>query len=308
MAALTVRTAPFELATPIVLASGPAAFGQELLEALDYATVGALTTKTVTPRPRSGNPQPRLVDCPCGVLNSIGIENPGFDRFVEASLPAILDLPTRRIVSLAAERPEEVARMAGWLAGIEGIDGLELNLSCPNIDDVVIGSDPAIVGSFVRAVRPEIDRPLLVKLPGDTGSLIASAEAALDAGANGLTLINSVRGLRIDHRVGRPMLHRKTGGLSGPAILPVALARVYEARRAFPETFIVGTGGVTDVESLIEMLAAGADAVGIGYGIMANPRLPMELAAGLARWLAERRFASVEDVMGVAHRGGFVVP
>jgi dihydroorotate dehydrogenase (NAD+) catalytic subunit len=308
VAALTVRTALFELATPIVLASGPAAFGQELLEALDYATVGALTTKTVTPRPRAGNPQPRLVDCPCGVLNSIGLENPGFDRFVEASLPTVLDLPTRRIVSLAAERPEGIARMAGRLAEIEGIDGLELNLSCPNVDDVVIGSDPEIVGSFVRAVRPEIDRPLLVKLPGDTGTVIASADAALDAGADGLTLINSVRGLRIDHRVGRPMLHRKTGGLSGPAILPVALARVFEARRAFPDAFIVGTGGVTDVESLIEMLAAGADAVGIGYGIMANPRLPMDLAAGLAGWLAERRLASVEDVIGAAHRGGFVVP
>ena len=308
MAALTVHAAPFQLATPIVLASGPAAFGQELLEALDYATVGALTTKTITPRPRAGNPQPRLVDCPCGVLNSIGLENPGFDRFVEAYLPTVLNLPTRRIVSLAAERPEEIARMVGRLADVEGIDGLELNLSCPNIDDVVIGSEPAIVASFVRAVRPETDRPLLVKLPGDTGSLIASAEAALDAGANGLTLINSVRGLRIDHRVGRPMLHRKTGGLSGPAILPVALARVFEARRAFPGAFLIGTGGVTDVESLIEMLAAGADAVGIGYGIMANPRLPMDLAAGLAGWLAERRLASVEDVIGAAHRGGFVVP
>ena len=308
MAVLKVKNAPFEFATPIVLASGPSGFGTELQDVLEYSTVGALTTKTVTPRPLPGNPQPRLVDCPCALLNSIGLENPGFERFVEQSLPAVLEIPTRHVVSLAAESPEEIAKMAGALSHVSGIDGLELNLSCPNIDDIVIGSDPMMVRSYVRAVRSQTASPLFVKLPGDTGSLIASAEAGLEAGADGLTLINSIRGLRIDHRAGLPMLHRRTGGLSGPAILPIALARVYEARHAFPGTFIIGTGGVTDVESLIEMLVAGADVVGIGFGIMANPGLPMDLSNELEAWLAERRFESIEDVIGAAHRGGFRVP
>ena len=308
MAAVTRRRAPFPFATPIVLASGPAGFGFELEEALDLAAVGALTTKTVTPRPRPGNPQPRLVDCSSGLLNSIGLENPGFDEFVERYLPHVLRLGTRRIVSLAAGHPEEMGRMASALSVVRGIDGLELNLSCPNVDDVVTGSDPALVDGFVRAVRSATSAPLFVKLPGDTDRVIASAEAALLAGAEGLTLINSVRGLRIDHRMGRPMLHRVTGGLSGPSILPIALARVYEARRAFPDAFIIGTGGVTDVASLIEMLAAGADVVGIGYGIMADPTLPASLARGLEAWLGKQRLESVDDVIGAAHRGGFSVP
>lgn len=307
MARLMLKDAPFEFATPIVLASGPSGFGVELRDVLAYSSVGALTTKTVTPQPLPGNPQPRLVDCPCALLNSIGLENPGFELFLKETLPAVLEIPTRRIVSLAARSPAEMAKMAESLSHVAGIDGLELNLSCPNVAEVVIASDPMMVRAYVRAVRLETASPLFLKLPGDTGSLIASAEAGLEAGADGLTLINSIRGLRIDHRAGVPMLHRKTGGLSGPAILPIALARVYEARCAFPGTFIIGTGGVTDVESLIEMLVAGADVVGIGFGTMANPGLPMSLCKDLEAWLVERRFESIDEVVGAAHRGGFRV-
>ena len=305
---MTPGRCPFSVASPIVLASGPAGFGTELAERTDLSAIGALTTKTVTPQPREGNPQPRLVDCPCGMINSIGLENPGFDVFVERCLQDVLSLPTRHIISVAAERPEELARMVGALSAIEGIDAIEINLSCPNVDAVVIGSDRALVGRFTEAARGATERPLLIKLPGDAGYVVASAEAALDAGADGLTLINSIRGLRIDHRVGRPMLHRETGGLSGPAILPIALARVFEARKAFPDALIVGTGGVTDLESAIEMMAAGADLVGVGYGMMANPQLPTQLARRLEAWLAERRLDSVKEVIGVAHRGGFDVP
>jgi len=308
VAAVTAGRLPFDFASPIVLASGPAGFGVEVAGMFDDGVIGALTTKTVTPRPREGNPQPRLLDCPCGLVNSIGLENPGFAAFMEEHLPEVLELPTRRIISLAAERPDAIAGMVEALSSVEGVDGIELNLSCPNVDAVVIGSDPTLVDGFTRAACRGTGLPVFVKLPGDTGDLTVSAGAALNAGADGLTLINSVRGMRIDHRIGRPLLHRATGGLSGPAILPIALARVFEARRAFPDAFIIGTGGVTDVESLIEMLAAGADVVGIGYGVMANPALPTDLADGLDAWLAERRLESVEDVVGAAHRGGFHVP
>ena len=308
MAAVTATRAPFELSTPIVLASGPAGFGFELEEALCYESVGALTTKTVTPRPRAGNPQPRLVDCAAGLLNSIGLENPGFDRFVSEVLPDLGRLTTRRIVSLAARQPDELARMVEMLSAVPTVDALELNLSCPNVDSVVQGSDPMLAAAFVREARAATGTTLIVKLPGDAGTILAVSQAALDAGADGLTLINSVRGLRIDHRIGRPMLDRVAGGLSGPAILPIALARVYEVRQAFPRAFIIGTGGVTDLASTIEMLAAGADAVGIGYGVMADPSLPTRLADGLDAWLAERGIASLAEVIGAAHRGGFLVP
>ncbi len=307
MAALSTRRFALDLATPIVLASGPAGFGFELDGSL-VAAVGALTTKTVTPEPRAGNPQPRLVDCPSGLLNSIGLENPGFAAFVEEYLPRVLDLPTRRIISLAADRPDEIGRMVGLLEEISEIDGVELNLSCPNVDAVIIGTNPALVGEFVRQSRALTTHPMFVKLPGDSTTMIPAAAAALNAGADGLTLINSVSGLRIDHRIGLPMLHRTTGGLCGPAILPIALARVYEARRAFPDALIIGTGGVTDVEGAIEMLAAGADAVGIGYGVMADPSLPARLTAELETWLTEHRYASPADIIGAAHRGGFDVP
>jgi len=279
----------------------------ELEGELDLAAVGALTTKTVTPAPLPGNPQPRLVDCPCGALNSIGLENPGLERFAVEIAPRIAKLPTRQIVSLTAGSPDEIAAMIDRLESVPGIDAIELNLSCPNVSGGVTGGDPSLVRAFTEAAARNGARPVLVKLPGDAGNLLEAGEAALQAGADGLTLINTLRGLRIDRSAGRPFLHREIGGLSGPAILPVALARVYEARRAFPDIVIVGTGGVCDVGGLLEMLFAGADLVEVGFGLMADPELPQRLHVQLNAWLDERGFETLSRVVGIAHRGGFDV-
>jgi dihydroorotate dehydrogenase (NAD+) catalytic subunit len=307
MASVGVRVLGCTFASPVVLASGPAGFGLELEGELDLSSVGALTTKTVTPEPLPGNPQPRLVDCPCGALNSIGLENAGIERFVTEVMPRIAKFPTRRIVSLAAGTPDGIAAMLDRLAGVPGIDAIELNLSCPNVSGGVTGGDPDLVRAFTEAGVRGRQWPVLVKLPGDAGNLLEAGEAALVAGADGLTLINTLRGLRVDRSTGRPFLHREIGGLSGPAILPVALARVYEARRAFPDTVIVGTGGVCDVGALLEMLFAGADLVGVGFGVMADPELPQRLHTELIQWLDERGFDGLERIVGVAHRGGFDV-
>jgi len=311
MADIGVRALGLDFVTPVVLASGPAGFGVELQGELDLAAVGALTTKTVTPTARSGNPQPRLVDCPSGALNSIGLENPGIDAFVRDVLPRVAKLPTRLIVSLAGGCPDEIASMIERLCRVpvdeNPVDAIELNLSCPNVSGGVTGGDPAAVRAFTEAAVRDKRWPLLVKLPGDAGNLLEAGEAALKAGADGLTLINTLRGLRIDRSVGRPFLHREIGGLSGPAILPVALARVFEARRAFPHTVIVGTGGVCDVGGLIEMLLAGADLVGVGFGVMADPELPQRLYQELTEWLGERGVDSLESIVGAAQRGGFDV-
>ena len=307
MADLTVARLGLTFRTPVVLASGPAGFGAELGEGLGWASVGALTTKTVTDAPRCGNPQPRLLEATGGAINAIGLENPGIDRFLEEILADVLALPTRRIISLAASTPEGLAALIERLDDVEGVDLIEINLSCPNVEGGVIGRSPEAVRRFIGAACGERATPILAKLAGDAGDTVALCEAALHAGAAGLVLINTVRAMRIDRRTGVPFLHRAYGGLSGPAILPIALARVYEARRAFPDALIVGTGGITDLDSLLEMEMAGADLVGIGLGIMIDPGLPERLAGELATWLEARGMDSVEEVVGCAHRGGIGV-
>jgi dihydroorotate dehydrogenase (NAD+) catalytic subunit len=306
VARIGVRHLRGSFRTPIVLASGPAGFGLELAGALDFRKIGALTTKTITSEPREGNPQPRVVDAPSGMVNSIGLENPGIEAFRRDILPRIGGLPTVRIVSLAGRAPDEVANMAADLESATGIDWIELNLSCPNVRGETVADRPDQVSAYVRATRDASTRPLLAKLPS-SDHLLALAGAALAAGADGLTLINAVRGLRIDTETGRPFLARECGGLCGPAILPVALARVFEVRRTFPDAFLVGTGGVVCVRDVVEMLCAGANLVGVGFGVMADPASVFALAAELEQWLDARRIADVNDLVGAAQRGGFRV-
>ena len=304
MADMTMVRLGVRFSSPLVLASGPAGFGHELASALDLSRIGAITTKTITLEPRRGNPQPRLVDCPSGALNSIGLENPGSEEFMRSAYPYVARLPLRRIVSLAAATASEMRVLVQRTSCLAGIDAVELNLSCPNIGGAITGADAAAVGEYVRAAVDATSVPILVKLPGDTGDLLQSSERALSAGASGLTLINSVRGLRIDWNAGRPFLGRVYGGLSGSAILPISLARVFEARRAFPETVIVGTGGVHDLGSALEMLMAGADLVGIGFGLMVDPELPQRIVREMDAWLDGQGMGSVECIVGKAQSGG----
>ena len=307
MAHLEIKRLGTDFASPIVLASGPAGFGYELTDNLNLQQIGAVTTKTITLEPRKGNQQPRLVDCPSGALNSIGLENPGMDVFEQQAHPRIVELPLRRILSLAASSGADLSQLAMRSTALSGYDAIELNLSCPNIGGKITGADATAVKAFVSAATSVCTLPVLVKLPGDSGNLLRSCEQALNEGAAGLTLINSVRGLRIDWTRGRPFLSREYGGLSGPAILPVSLARVFEVRKAFPEALIIGTGGISDLGSTLEMLMAGADLVGIGFGLMVDPELPERLFVELEQWLDKRGLESIEDIIGIAHSGGFHV-
>jgi len=307
MAELAIQRVGVRFQTPVVLASGPAGLGHELHGQLDFSRIGAITAKTLTPEPGQGNPQPRLVDCPSGALNSIGLENPGIEAFLQHDLGVLQSLDCVRILSLAATTESALAEMAEPGSALPGIDLLELNLSCPNAGNRIIGADPSAVASFTREVTKVASVPVLVKLPGDSGDFMAAAAAALENGAAGLTLINTLRGTRIDWTQGKPFLKRVYGGLCGPAILPIALARVYEAREAFPDALIVGTGGVVNLSGLLEMLMAGADLVGIGFGLMADPELPQRLAGELTDWLDVRGLDAVEQLIGLAHKGGFSV-
>ena len=307
MAHVTTHVLGTSYASPIVLASGPAGFGTQLIGMAGLDRLGAVTTKTITLAPRTGNPQPRLLDAPAGSVNSIGLENPGLDVFRDDVLPLLNDMPTRRIISISGSDVDETVAVAEGIAGAPGIDAVELNLSCPNVDRTMSSAQSSGVGAFVSGVRKAVDRPLLVKLAGDSQDFIARAGEALDAGADGLTLINTLRGMRINYQTGVPMLHREAGGLCGPAIFPVALLRVFEARRAFPDAPIIGTGGVVDLQGALEMIFAGADLVGIGFGFMVDPWLPVRVAEALEGWLSERGIESVAEIQGAAHRGGIDV-
>ncbi len=304
MVDLAVSRLGQSFANPVLLSSGPAGFGLELAPLFRSKPLGGLTTKTVTPSPRQGNPPPRLVDAPAGALNSIGLANPGLDEFLAQVLPELRELPTVRLVSFAASDVQGVEAMAGVLGEAAGVDVLELNLSCPNVEGRPPSWDSASTRELVRAATRATCTPLLAKLSPDVTDVVPVAAAALEEGAAGLTLVNTVRGLRIQRDTGRPTLARMWGGLSGAAILPIALARVFEARRAFPEVPIVGVGGVTDLGSLLEMAMAGADLVGIGLAVMCDPELPWRLCVELKQWLCRRRISRYSQLVGCAHRGG----
>jgi dihydroorotate dehydrogenase (NAD+) catalytic subunit len=308
VAEVSLECLGLRFSSPVVLASGPAGFGIELAADVDLTRVGAVTTKTITPLPVLGNPQPRLVDCPAGALNSIGLDNPGCDAFCHEILPSLADLKTQVIVSVTGPTAEETASVIERIVGAAPVRAIELNLSCPNVSGGLIGADAERVGAYVREVRRVFEGALLTKLPGDAGDLLTAAGAGLDAGADGVTLINSLRGMRVDWRVGRPFLRSVFGGLSGPAILPIALARVYDVRRAFPGAVIVGTGGVTELGSLVEMIMAGANLVGIGFGLVVDPQVGCRLTAELGRWLDERGIPTVDEIRSSAHEEGRRVP
>ena len=307
MAQVTAQVMGTPYASPVVLASGPAGFGTQLIGMAGLERLGAVTTKTITLAPRPGNPQPRLLDSPAGSINSIGLENPGLKVFRDEVLPLLADMPTRRIVSISGGTAEEALAVAEGIADASGIDAVELNLSCPNVDRTMSKAQSAGVGPFVGSVRKAVRVPLFVKLAGDSQDFIARAGEALDAGADGLTLINTLRGMRINFNTGAPLLHREAGGLCGPAIFPIALLRVFEARRAFPDAPIIGTGGVVDLQGALEMIFAGANLVGIGFGFMVDPLLPVRVAEALETWLCERGIKSVAEIQGAAHRGGIDV-
>ncbi len=307
MVTLELKRLGQTFANPVVLASGPAGFGLELASLFRWRPMGGLTTKTVTPTPREGNPPPRLVDAPGGALNSIGLVNPGMEAFVAGVLPSVAELPTVRLISFAAPHPEQAEAMADTLGAAPGTDILELNLSCPNVEGRPPAWEAGTTADMVRAAAAATKTPLLAKLSPDVPDIVPVAAAALEAGAAGLTLVNTVRALRIQWDTGLPTLVRTWGGLSGAAILPIALAKVFQARQAFPGVPIVGTGGVMDLGGLLEMVMAGADLVGVGLGVMVDPVLPWRLVESLETWMTQRGFERYEALVGCAHRGGLHV-
>lgn len=304
---LRVDLAGIELASPVILAAGTAGVLDEMSEQLDLSRVGALVTKSITPEPRDGNQAWRVWPTRVGMLNAIGLANPGVDAFMQEHAPKASSLPCRVIGSIAGFSVDDYTRVARAFDPCEGIVGAELNVSCPNVHGgVEFGSEPGLLGELVSAVRAQLTQTkLLVKLPPVTTpaphSIVDLARSAIEAGADALCLCNTTPAMAIDVRTRRPALGNTTGGLSGPAVHAQAVKIVYDVHRLVARDAgvpIVGIGGVTGWKDAAELVLAGASAVEVGTALFADPRAPIKIARGLGKWVRAQGVSSISELTG----------
>ena len=298
--------AKVEFPNPVFTASGCAAAGQELDQFFDVSLLGGVVTKSIMVDPRSGRATPRMAETPSGMLNSIGLQGPGIDAFLDKDLSWLAERGARAVVSIAGGSVEDYTRLAQKLRGRPGLTMIEVNISCPNVEDrgQVFACDPRAAAEVVSAVRrataPGV--PVFAKLSPDVTDITAIARSCVDAGADGLSVINTLLGMVIDTDTMRPALGGITGGLSGPAIRPVAVRCVWQIRQALPDVPILGMGGIRTGLDALEFVLAGADAVSVGTTVFGDPTAPLRVLDELARALAERGFDRYVDAVGVAHR------
>ncbi len=292
------------LRNPVIAASGCFGYGVEYAGLIDVQRLGAVVSKGVTRRPRRGAKMPRLAETPAGLLNAIGLQNPGI-RAVLAKYPPIWarwQVPV--IVNLAADSVEEFAEMAAMLDEEPGVAGIELNVSCPNVavGGMIFGCDPDLAAEVTAAVRAATTLPLIVKLTPHAADVVEVARAVVDAGADALSCVNTLPGLAIDVRRRRPVLGNVTGGLSGPAIKPVALRIVYQVAQAV-DVPIIGLGGIASLDDALEFFMAGASAVQVGTATFVDPGAMLRIVDGLSEWLAREGFSSIGEIVGLANEG-----
>jgi dihydroorotate dehydrogenase (NAD+) catalytic subunit len=297
---LHVQLGTLALENPIVTASGCFASGQEIDRFYDVAGLGAIVVKSLTRLPRQGLPTPRMVETPSGMLNAIGLQNPGIDRWLVDDLPWLAARGATTIVSIAGDTVDDFVHVARRLRGAVGVAAIEVNLSCPNVEHrgLVFGLSPEASAEVIRAVARAADVPVFAKLTADASDVVAVASAVVEAGAVGLTLINTVLGMAIDPVSGRAELANTYGGLSGPAIRPIAVRVVHQVHRALPTVPIIGCGGVRSVEDVVQLMRAGASAVAVGTGNFVDPFIAATLRDGLAAWLDAHGHAAARGLIG----------
>jgi len=280
---ISVTLGPVTFKNPVMIASGICGYGEEYSPLVRIEDLGAVVTKTITVRPRLGNPPPRIHEVPTGALNSIGLENVGLDAYIKDKLPLLRDKQVGVIVSIAAEFEEEFIEVAEKLAPLDGYKGLELNLSCPNVEDKALdhGRNPEFVERITRIVKERVpDRALLVKITPNVTDIGEVAKAAEAGGADGISAINTLIGVDFDLDSGQPIFHRGSGGYSGPGILPIALQKVWEVSRAVSIP-IVGIGGISSVDDARKFFIAGASAIQVGTSLWVEPELTKNIIAAL---------------------------
>ncbi|MFH1031650.1 MAG: dihydroorotate dehydrogenase [Chloroflexota bacterium] len=305
---LSVQLAPGHprgllLKNPVMTASGTFGYGTENNHVFDIQKLGAIVCKGTTLKPKAGNPQPRLAETACGMLNSIGLQNIGVEALIKEKAPVWAGWSVPVIVNIAGETIDDYARLANQLDGVKGVSGLEVNISCPNVKagGAEFGASNKSAAEVVKAVREATTLPLLIKLTPNTSEIIKVAQAVAKAGADALTLINTLKGMSIDIARRRPLLGNITGGLSGPAIKPVALYMTYEVAGAV-ELPIIGCGGITTANDALEFIMAGATAIQIGSASFANPRAPLDVLEGIGQFMKKEGVKNLTELIGAARR------
>ena len=298
---LKVKIGKLRLENPVMVASGTFGYAEEFKELVDLGRLGAVVTKTITLKPRQGNPPPRTCETPAGMLNSIGLENPGLDKSIEEKLPFLKKIGIPIIVSIASEGDaDEFIMLSKRLDKIKEAAAIELNISCPNIKSQIakfIAQDAKATYDLVKMVRKMTDKTLITKLSPNVTDITEIARAAESAGSDALSLINTLTGMSVDVTTRKPKIAAVTGGLSGPAIRPVAVRMVWEAYQKI-KVPIIGMGGIMDTQSALEFFIAGASAVAIGTANFVNPKTTTEIISGLKHYLLENRISDIKELTG----------
>jgi dihydroorotate dehydrogenase (NAD+) catalytic subunit len=290
------------LANPVIAASGCFGYGLEYSQIIDIQRLGAFVSKGITPRARQGNPMPRIVETPAGMLNAIGLQNPGIHGFIRKYPPIWENWQVPAIVNISAESVEDYAMMASLLDEAPGIAAIEVNISCPNIarGGYCFGWDPDMSADVTRAVKRATTLPVMVKLSPGATDIVSIAQAVEEAGADSISLINTLVGMSIDARTRQPVLANITGGLSGPAIKPIALRMVYQVAAAV-RIPVIGMGGINGLSDALEFFMAGASAIQVGTAIFVQPGMLIKLIDDLDAWLRDQGVSSISEIVGVAH-------
>jgi dihydroorotate dehydrogenase (NAD+) catalytic subunit len=296
---LNVRLGRLSLSNPVMVASGTFGFGREYEDLVEINALGALVTKGVSLQPRKGNLPPRIAETPCGMLNAVGIENPGFDRFAKEKMPWLRKVKPAVIVNVYGSSLEEFSEIAGLIDQLEGVDALEVNISCPNVSKggIAFGADPDMAYEVSSRVREKTDKAVIVKLSPNVTDIVQIASRVAEAGVDGLTLINTLRGMAIDYRTRRPLLANVIGGLSGPAIRPVAVRAVFEVCQAL-DIPVIGCGGITNWTDALEFFIVGACAIQVGSATFRSPSCATDVLKGITNYLIESGRSSISELVG----------
>ncbi|MFH1095991.1 MAG: dihydroorotate dehydrogenase [Candidatus Desantisbacteria bacterium] len=294
---LSVNIGKLNLKNPVLVASGCFGYGQEYAELVDLSMLGGIILKGITLKERKGNPPPRIVETSSGMLNAIGLQNMGLSRFLKEKLALLSDIPTAIIANICGDSPEEYATIAKELSNKEGIDALEINVSCPNVSHggMLFGQDMMLTFEVVNQVRKATALPLIVKLSPNVTDIVPIAQAAVDGGADAISLINTLLGMAIDIEARKPCLSNITGGLSGPAIKPVALRMVRDVCKSVTVP-VIGQGGIMTWEDSLEFLLVGATAVCIGTANFVNPKAGVEIVDGIRDYMKQRKMVEIGEI------------
>ena len=295
---LKVKIGGLELRNPVIVASGTFGSGEEYKDLLDLDKIGAIVTKSITLRPREGNPPPRVIETPSGMLNSIGLQNYGLDAFIKDKIPFLNKIKAAVIVSIAAHNIDDYAEIAGKLDKIRRVDAIEINISCPNVKGgLEFAREPGSVAAVVAKVRAASEKPLITKLSPNVKDITEIAMAAEDAGSDAVSLVNTFAGMAIDISAKRPVLGNVVGGLSGPAIKPIALRMVWETAKKV-KIPVIGMGGIMGYEDALEFIIAGAAAVEIGTVNFVNPRAATDIIGGIEKYMRQEKIKNIKELTG----------